>query len=231
MDWARAIDRNREALIAIVAALFAMLGLDGEDTLPRMSRGLHRAALRMLRPAESATRRLIVIAARGLVVTPAPAARPKLTRVIAKTSAPRQHAPRINFQLYDPRKRFVRRRRPVPRVHVIAFDPRVSAVWALSRPVAPAAPPPEDDGLISGLPLCRRLHALRAALGDVPRQAKRLIRWRARRARDWALRPIFTSPLRPGPPPGHRRKPVYEVDEVLTECHWLAWEVLRLDTF
>jgi hypothetical protein len=114
MDWVRAIDRNREALIAIVAALFAMLGLEGEATLQRMSRGLHRAALRMLRPAESATRRLIVIAARGIAVTPAPAARPKLTRVMAKTSAPRQRAQRLNFQLYDPRKRFVRRRRATP---------------------------------------------------------------------------------------------------------------------
>jgi hypothetical protein len=183
MDWARAIDRNREALIAIVAALFAMLGLDGEDTLPRLSRGLHRAALRMLRPAESATRRLIVIAARGLAVTPAPAARlkPKPAGMIA-TSRP-QRAQRLAFQLYDPRKRFTRRRGPVPRVHVITFDPRVSAVWDLSRPVVPAAPPLEDDGLISGAPLCRPLHALRAALADVPRQAQRLVRWRARRAR------------------------------------------------
>ena len=36
--------------------------------------------------------------------------------------------------------------------------------------------------------------------------------------------PEFKSPLRPGHPPGYRRKPTHEVDEVLTECHWLAWE-------
>ena len=33
MDWARAIERNSEALGAIVAALFAMLGLAGMDAL------------------------------------------------------------------------------------------------------------------------------------------------------------------------------------------------------
>ena len=67
-DWAGAIERNSEALKGIVAALFAMLGLDGEDAVSRIPQPLHRAVLRVLRPAESAMRRLIVIAARGLVV-------------------------------------------------------------------------------------------------------------------------------------------------------------------
>jgi hypothetical protein len=57
MDWARAIERNSEALKAIVAALFAMLGLAGEVTVARIPQPLHRAVLRVLRPAESAMRR------------------------------------------------------------------------------------------------------------------------------------------------------------------------------
>ena len=65
MDWDLAIKRNSEALKGIIAALFAMLGLDG-DAVSRIPRSLHRAVLRVLRPAESAVRRLIVIAARGL---------------------------------------------------------------------------------------------------------------------------------------------------------------------
>ena len=68
MDWARAIERNSEALKGIVAALFAMLGLDGDVTVARLPHSVHRAVLRVLQPAESALRRLIVIAARGLVV-------------------------------------------------------------------------------------------------------------------------------------------------------------------
>ena len=43
MDWARAIERNSEALNGIVAALFAMLGLGGEATVGRIPQPLHRA--------------------------------------------------------------------------------------------------------------------------------------------------------------------------------------------
>ena len=68
MDWALAIERNSEALKGIIAALFAMLGLDGEAVVGRIPHPLHRAVLRVLWPAESAMRRLIIIAARGLVV-------------------------------------------------------------------------------------------------------------------------------------------------------------------
>ncbi len=68
MDWNAAIEKNREALKRILAALVAMAGLADcrAGTLPRH---LHRAVLRLLRPAESAARRLVIVAARGLVVT------------------------------------------------------------------------------------------------------------------------------------------------------------------
>ena len=72
MDWNRAIERNSEALKDIVAALFTMLELAGEATVARIPQTLHSAVLRVLRPAESAVRRLVVIAARGLVVKLAP---------------------------------------------------------------------------------------------------------------------------------------------------------------
>ncbi|MEQ1521227.1 MAG: hypothetical protein ABL936_08145, partial [Aestuariivirga sp.] len=72
------------------------------------------------------------------------------------------------------------------------------------------------------------LQALKLALDDLPRQARRMARWRMRREAETA--PKFKSPLRPGPPPGHRKRPIHEVDEVLTECHWLAWEALKPDT-
>ena len=46
MDWARAIERNSEALKGIVAELFAMLGLMGEAAVSRIPQPLHRAVLR-----------------------------------------------------------------------------------------------------------------------------------------------------------------------------------------
>ena len=68
MDWDHAIKRNSEVLAGIVADLFVMLGLVGEATVSRISWPAYRAVLRVLRPAESALRRLIVVAARGLVI-------------------------------------------------------------------------------------------------------------------------------------------------------------------
>jgi hypothetical protein len=76
MDWDAAIEWNRAALLRVLAGLLAMAGLaaGGPGTLPRH---LHRAVLRRLRPAEAATRRLVIAAARGLVVALAPARRRK----------------------------------------------------------------------------------------------------------------------------------------------------------
>ena len=228
MDWARAIERNSEALKGIVAALFAMLGLDGDATVARIPQPLHSAVLRVLRPAESAVRRLIVIAARGLVVKLAPS-RPMPAGLIRKGG--QGGRPRPSFQLFDPRKNFAppRRRRFTrnpPRIHIFGSDPTVAALWAARAPIADPAPPP--DGLINAERLTRRLQALKLALDDLPRQARRLARWRLRREN--AKSPKFRSPLRPGHPPGYRRKPVHEVDEVLIECHGLACDALRPDT-
>ena len=122
MDWDLAIKRNSEALKGIVEALFAMLGLVGEATVSRIPQPLHRAVLRVLRPAESAVRRLIVIAARGLVVKLAAASRPMPAGAIGKGGGTQPPS----FQLFDPRKNFAApsaAERPsglVPRIHV--FD-------------------------------------------------------------------------------------------------------------
>ena len=120
MDWELAVKRNSEALNGIVAALFAMLGLTGEAAVSRIPHSLHRAVLRVLRPAESAVRRLIVIAARGLVVKVVPSRPMPKGHVIGKGSTPR-----LFFQLYDTRKYFpelsqrrVKYTKNPPRIHV-----------------------------------------------------------------------------------------------------------------
>jgi hypothetical protein len=226
MDWAKAIERNSEALHAIVEALFAMLGFAGTDMVARIPQPLHRAVLRLLRPAESAMRRLVVIAAQGLVVKLAPS-RPMSAGPIGKGGGNQRPA----FQLFDPRKNFaaLRRRtftRNPPRIHIFGSDPRVAAMWAAPQPALDPAPPP--DGLVDAARLTRRLQALKLALADLPRQARRLARWRLRWEK--AQSPKFRSPLRPGHPPGYRRKPVHEVDEVLIECHGLACDAMKPDT-
>ena len=226
MDWDLAIKRNSEALQGIIEALFAMLGLSGEATVSRIPQPLHRAVLRVLRPAESAMRRLIVIAARGIVVKLAPSRAMPKGPIIGKGGNSRP-----SFQLFDPRKNFKRPRRRAftrmePRIHFFGPDPRVAALWPAPKPVV--EPPPPPDGLVNAVRLSRRLQALELALDDLPRQARRLARWRVRR--DNMPSPMFRSPLRPGHPPGYRRKAIHEVDEVLIECHGLAWDALKPDT-
>jgi hypothetical protein len=222
MDWARAIERNSIALRGIVEALFTMLGLAGEATVEFLPASVYRAVLRVLGPAESAVRRLVVIAARGLVVKASPSLpMPKLPIGRGDGSRPR-------FKLFDPVKGFAlpkERTSPVvlPRIHVFAYDPRVAALWAARTP---ATAPPDDTARTQRL--VRRLQAIKSALDDLPRQARRLARWRMKRHSDPRLK--FKSPLRPGPPPGRRKDRTHEVDDILAECHGLARDVLRVDT-
>ncbi|MBL8893573.1 MAG: hypothetical protein JNJ53_03165, partial [Rhizobiales bacterium] len=59
---------------------------------------------------------------------------------------------------------------------------------------------------------------------DIPRQAMRLARWQARPKEE--RRPERWSPLRPGRPPGFRKRSIHEVDDILKECDWLARNVM-----
>lgn len=223
MDWSQAVRRNREALEAVVAAIFALLAVAEGAT--RISRPLHRAVLRMLQPAEAAARRLIVIAAHGMV------AKAGRSRPMPVLPALRSAKRRPLFRLFDPRQGFPARPRAfgprlIPRIHVFAGDPRVAARWAAPGPAA--APAPIDDGLVDAGGVTRRLEALKLALAGLPREARRLVRLRARRQANPILK--WRSPLRPGPPPGHRKTPIRDIDFVLAECHGLARDALAQDT-
>ena len=111
--------------------------------------------------------------------------------------------------------------RPGPRIHMFNADNQLVTIWPPPRPAASPAPARQSaDGMVSAARVIRRLEALESALADLPRQAMRLVRWRMRQEK--SPNPSFKSPLRPGRPPGHRTRAVHEVDELLSECHWLA---------
>lgn len=272
MEWDLVIQRNREALRRILAMLMAMAGFDdGERGSPTLPRRAHRAILRLLRPAESAARRLVVVAARGLTVelAPRPAARPAprgtsaflrrgvgtgiiLPRGVSVASL-RGETPRArtySFQLLDPLTR------PGPsRLRTARDMPRIVFFGPGARPPAPLRPPCLPGDLLDARRLVQRLGALRAALDDLPGQARRFARWHARatacaRERKAALQaakaacgarpapiplPRFrrSSPFRPGRPPGQRAKgrARREVHEILDDLHFFAFEALaRPDT-
>ncbi|QKV17074.1 hypothetical protein [Oricola thermophila] len=253
-DWERAIERNCAALRRIAAMLFAMLGLGGgvPETVPRRAR---RRLLRFLRPAESAARRLILAAARGIAVPPPRVAPPPAPspvellrargllvshgpvflglarRWVPETPAPEEPEPGSGrvpaFRLADPHRRFDFWARPG----------RARLAFAELPPDEALAREIEE---VPARALCNRVMALKAALEDLPAQAKRLARLRARReaaravGRERCKVPsLYRFPLRYGPPPGWRRRPrdgTGEVDRVLAECHRLALAAMRPDT-
>jgi hypothetical protein len=215
MDWTLAINRNREALLRIIAGLFAMAGLAHGASFVTLPRYAYRAFLRVLRPAESAVRRLIVILAHDLVVAHR-AGRAAPVGLAANTGAPQNPV----FPLIDPLKRFSTG---------TAFEPQ-DALPRISVPglydltfTTPLCPSPDDA--INAVHLSRRIATLKRALEDLNNQARRLARWTARR--DFGLqnlprKPRRITPFRPGSPPGAKRRRVHEVDHILRECHALV---------
>ena len=232
MDWNLAIKRNSEALAEIVADLFAMLGLVGEATVSRIAWPTYRAVLRILPPAESAVRRLIVVAARGLVVKPV-SSRPRAAKAVKPRKGGYQRA--ASFQLFDPQARIMLARRRTPkrpgtRIHMFNADGEFVTIGPPLRPAKIPAPARarSPDGLVNASRLIRRLEALEGAIADLPRQALRLARWKMRQ--EASPNPSFKTPLRRGHPPGHRKRNTHEVNELLSECDWLACRAAMADT-
>ncbi|MEP9388722.1 hypothetical protein [Mesorhizobium sp. KR9-304] len=237
MDWNAAIEKNRAALKRVLAMLVAMAGLTGfssplagEDgsarrgkaealaepgegcfSRPTLTRHLHRAILRLLRPAESAARRLIIVAARGLVVALPPAYQRKSKPVTMEPALRRfgiavvmsDGAAAAARRAGDVRAAAVRAHRPRALSLLPLFDPlpglpslskgrerrRYVPAYAAPRisgldlgaPFRPLPPPPSPDDPVDASRLALRLQALASALDDLPAQARRFARLRAAR--------------------------------------------------
>ena len=237
MNWDEIIGRNRERLLIAIAPLLAVLGFD-QRRREEVPRHFHRMLISLLRPAESAVRRLIIIAAIGIVV--------KL-RLGASRAFPAGLAHKLKmaleeeeerfpaFGLIDPLKRFA------PQDFGWAQEwsqnwgkeqvlPRIS-VPGLFDPVFPQVTPvPNRDDPIGTAALLRRIRSLKDALDNLPRHAKRLARWKAKgelpRQPGMPHRPGRLSPFRPGLAPGKHVNEERDIDAILGDCHYfarLAW--------
>jgi hypothetical protein len=221
MNWPRAIEINRDALTGIVAGLVALLVAQGG--VLRLPFPVYQLLQRILYPAESAVRRLIVIVARGLVVPDAPTRLMPQGLVIAGKAGAR-----VSFQLFDQRKAFG----DPDEVATVISGPRIRILDVMSpRQLFLAQfvkPRDERCSEAETLRIRQRLMLLARALEQLPLEAKRMARWLKRRASMEST--AFVFPLRPGPPPGHQQKSREDIDAVLKECHALAWMALRPDT-
>ncbi len=218
MDWPLAINRNRDALRRIVAALFLMMGPGGAA---KMQRHVYAAILMVLRPAESAVRRLIVIAAHGLSLKPR-APRPLPAALAGFGMGDGSKTP--SFCLFDPLKHFDLDDHDNNALPRFSFDSLYEPEFDASHGFQPDVP-------VDAAHLFTRLRALRAALNDLPLQARRLARWQARRdvllKANTPFKPMRITPFRPGLPPGWRQRRIHEIDDVLRECHGLARDLLN----
>jgi hypothetical protein len=223
MDWDRVIERNSERLFTVVATLVSMVRVHGGGVAAFLPRDIYSAALILLRPAESAVRRLIVIAARGLAVK----LRLSAARAFPAGFALNKNAERVPaFCLIDPLKRFAPEDFEWGKAKEQVM-PRIS-VPGLFDPVFPPRPALDTGDMVAASALGRRVQALRSALDNLPREAKRLARWKARRElerQDEKPKPGRLSPFRPGFAPGYHRSKPQEVDDILSECHHFAREV------
>jgi len=132
------------------------------------------------------------------------------------------------FPLLDPLKHYDF----TPRRRYAKTAPRIRALSNISLPVymrqpepePPQSPMPGDP--VDAAPVRRRLGALKHALETIDAHAVRLARWQARRdfrRKQPDSKPGRTSPLRIGRPPGYRRRPVHEIDDILRECQALTF--------
>ena len=223
LDWTLAIKRNREQLKDIVLTLFTLAKMRVGGSLFTLPRSTLAAIMLVLRPAESAVRRLIVIAAHGLSMKPKP---PRDFVILGhwpedpvSTMPDGIVRPRA-FKLFDPLK---------------SFDPE--SIWDNDHVTYESAygfisnishDTSLDHQPVDATHIGQRLNALMRALDNIPRQARRLMRWQTKR--DAALkahRPTRIFPMRPGLPPGWRERRIHEIDTVLRECHGLANDLLN----
>jgi hypothetical protein len=188
VDWARAIEINKQALTGVVEGLLALLAaFAGVQRLPR---AVYHLVARDLFKAESAVRRLIVLAARGMRM-PLLLHRPMPAGLVI---AGRQHRQRMMFQLYDTRVNYsFEEEVPAitgPRIRTVdALSPRAQFLALFKRPPDHLASETETRRLRL------RLAATEHALQNIAREARRLLRWKARRAAMQEAK--FTSPCDP----------------------------------
>ncbi|GHD15578.1 hypothetical protein ACFOEZ_16095 [Tianweitania populi] len=230
MDDGKAISALGQALRRIVATITAMAGFGEEQTLLRRQRN---TILRLLRPAESATRRLIVAMARGLAVhlrQPSPA-RPRRLGPKPQTRRWPLVLSLLDPQRHRQRRRWVRRT-SVPRIMHLGL---AAALPLVCRPL------PLPDDVLDAAGLNARLAALNGALADMEGRARAFARWQARQAvaanalgaiaagepaPARLLRRALRRPLRIGRAPGNSRRSPHEIHTLLAQTHTLALDAL-----
>lgn len=198
----------------MVQVMTGMLGMDEDSAPERISHGLRIAVLRLLRPAEALTRRLIVLMAWEIDVSEAlnkpchGAARSgaqTMGSALSRVHRKAQHGGdqlKNHFILFEPlripRSIFTDTALPA-RAKAKGPGPRILFLDQ-PFPVAPAPAPDTDAASLTG-----RIRALEKALAAPEKIARRHAIFLERDRRSNQL-PGRINPIRPGPAPGVRSR-------------------------
>ncbi len=200
------------ALVALIASL-----LDGSNIF---TRALRSRVLKLVRPAESMARRLLVLMAlkdassfgRLRLRLHKAGKAPDVVSIAGTAPHPEPvegrapHAP--SLRLFE----------PYPDFGLLCSEPPARPETPLDTEQADRSAEPVNDA-----PTLARLAALQAVLANSHCHVRRMARWLARHTR----RPGRTSPLGVGPPPGAvQRPPDRPLNDALRDCHYFAREAL-----
>ena len=219
MEAEQVIEYQRAALLRLLLGLFSVAGLvPGGAGIASLPKPVRLVILRVLLPAESATRRLAYYLSLRL-----PALADRVASKTAKGQGKKSRKRGVrapSFWLFD-RRQFIpelsngRRVARGPGPAIRFFDESARRADAVEEDA------PIDREAEATRRLLRRMEALHRALNDMPAQARRL--QRAMKKREAAPPgPKRYGPVRSGFPPGYRRSRPHEIDELLYECHLMA---------
>ncbi len=236
MDWTLALQRNQDILRRSVAWLFTWLKLGVGGSVDELPLHQKRTVYFVLRPAESALRRLVYAAMLALSITAPPMAERAGAPVRSEKKKGAGKCERtFLFRLTDPRQSFDLE--PNKPKYAAGPGPSITNFWCADSLAQRQALFAEQqayeekqrrlqEASLSAKGLCRRLNAVMSALNDLEGQALRMAKLEARMKRRFERTgEPHLRPIRRGRPPGFRQVPErrrHEVDDVLKDCHRLA---------
>lgn len=213
-DPAAMIEYNRLVLLRLLAGLLARTESAFDAVLvDMMPRSVRWAVLKTLRATESAGRRLIAALAHRIILpdyVPRPRGTVEKPRLQNKSKSARPKS----FPMFDslPKSGKTWQKRPLIEPRILSFD----------EPITPQIIPESvnlsPDDLIDSTSILGRIHALEKALEDIEGRARRFAQELKRRRHPTCHRKRRVTGLRPGAPPGYRKRITHEIDEILRDC-------------
>jgi len=223
VDWTKAIARKHYELQSLIASLCVLMAITNAASSTARGRCIV-AMLHIVRPTESALRRLIVIVAARMHASGQSICVNQKTQTmifLSERKSSGQMKERIPaFCLFDKRKRFGRIDHGYASRARLRAQPRIW-VAGITNPNRPGSTRCRSHPSVSAQRVAQRIRAMARAIETLPAQTRRLMRVLENRSHR-PPGPRRIGPLRPGLPPAWRRNARHPSDHTLADCALLA---------